>query len=115
MSWLKNTGQKVEKCYKTNGKEYTHKTPIVNFLNLIFNSLSTLLDVREEWEKDRWDVRILYKKYLIDYNQSYQGYHIDFSKIKNEHIKRETKKYFKQRLRINPRILDSISLNLTLS
>lgn len=79
MSWLKNTGQKVEKCYKTNGKEYTHKTPIVNFLNLIFNSLSTLLDVREEWEKDRWDVRILYKKYLIDYNQSYQGYHIDFS------------------------------------
>ena len=53
-----------------------------------------LTDDREEWKKDKWDVRILHDKYGVDYNKSKSSYYLDFSKT-DEKIREEVKKYFK--------------------
>ncbi|MGX1984151.1 hypothetical protein EDD69_1301 [Thermolongibacillus altinsuensis] len=76
----------------------TNKTPVANFLRVIYSYLFQLTDTREEWEKDRWDVRILHKKYGIEYNKSLANYYIDFTKIEQINIREQVKKYLKQRL-----------------
>lgn len=58
------------------------KTPIANFLESTISSINTLTDEREEWEKDKWDVRNL-KPYGINYNKSTPAYYLDFNKICN--------------------------------
>ncbi|MED3907533.1 tyrosine-type recombinase/integrase, partial [Geobacillus thermodenitrificans] len=78
--------------------EYTSKTSIANFLHVIYSYLFQLTDTREEWEKDRWDVRILHQKYGIEYNKSENFYYIDFKKIEQRAIREQVKKYIKQRL-----------------
>ncbi|MFC3882395.1 hypothetical protein ACFOU2_02180 [Bacillus songklensis] len=78
--------------------QYTHKTKIANFLRVILSTLVELVDIREEWEKDRWDVRLLSKSYGIHFNHSDTHYYIDFSGIKNIKIRIEVKEYLKQRL-----------------
>ncbi|EFI68436.1 transposition regulatory protein TnpB [Lysinibacillus fusiformis ZC1] len=80
------------------GTSVSHvKTSIASFLRNVYNALFGFTDNRDEWEKDRWDVRILHDKYGIDYNKSKSAYYIDFSKIDNS-IREQVKKYVKQRL-----------------
>ncbi|MFD6510384.1 tyrosine-type recombinase/integrase [Bacillus sp. NPDC060175] len=67
-------------------------------MRIIYNYLSKEADTREEWEKDRWDVRVLNKKYGIDYNRSAALYYLDFTGIQNTIFKQELKKYIKGRL-----------------
>lgn len=80
------------------GTSVSHvKTSIASFLRNVYNALFGFKDNRDEWEKDRWDVRILHDKYGINYNKSKSAYYIDFSKIDNS-IREQVKKYVKQRL-----------------
>lgn len=99
MFWLSENGVKIQstKQHHVYG-EYTNKTPIANFLRTIHSYLFHLTDTREEWEKDRWDVRVLHEKYGINYNKSKTNYYIDFEKIEQIHVREQVKKYMKQRL-----------------
>ena len=73
-----------------------YKTRVANFFRYVYENLYNLTDTREEWEKDRWDVRVLNDKYGRDYNTSTQ-YYIDFSN-KNTIFRQYLKKYIKTRL-----------------
>ena len=97
IDWLNQQGVRTIGIEKKVDKEYTCKTSTANFLNNIYTTLFTLTDEREEWEKDRWDVRNL-EQYGITYNKSKYNYYIDFTKIKNDTIRAEVKRYVKQRL-----------------
>ena len=104
IDWLDSNNIKtVEKntlASKIYGKNCFMKTPSANFLENIVNMFNQLIDEREEWEKDKWDVRNL-EQYGITYNHSSSQYYIDFSKINNLKIRKEVKKYIKQRLIAN--------------
>ncbi|WP_309298063.1 hypothetical protein [Cytobacillus sp. NCCP-133] len=71
---------------------------MANFLRNIHSTFFDLIDTREEWEKDRWDVRVLYDKCGIEYNKSTTDYYINFTKIQQIGIREQVKKYMKQRL-----------------
>lgn len=77
---------------------YIHKAPIANFLRFIHSIFFVLTDTREEWEKDRWDVRMLHDKYGINYNKTNPDYYLDFTKIEQVEMRQHIKRYFKQRL-----------------
>lgn len=96
--WLNEQGIKTHRThkYKIRGI-HTCKNNVAIYLRTIYTSFLRLTDNREEWEKDKWDVRILYDKYGINYNKSKSSYYLDFSKT-DEKIREEVKKYFKQRL-----------------
>ncbi len=104
IDWLDNlnvaTTQKYGNYSKLSGNDYYNKTHTANYLEFIINNLNTLTDEREEWEKDKWDVRNL-EQYGITYNKSVTQYFIDFNKINNLRIREEVKKYIKQRLIAN--------------
>lgn len=104
INWLHSNNIKVKsvdnKFSELYGKAYIVKTPYVNYLNNIVNSLKNLLDDREEWEKDRWNVRNL-EQYGINYNKTDMKHIIDFNKINNIKIRKEVKKYIKQKLIAN--------------
>ncbi|MFC0477316.1 tyrosine-type recombinase/integrase [Robertmurraya beringensis] len=89
--WLNENG------INTLMKDGVYKSLVARFLRNIYTLLFQYTDKREEWEKDRWDVRILHDKYGIDYNKSRTHYFIDFSKI-NAKVREQVKKYVKQRL-----------------
>ncbi|MGE8005235.1 tyrosine-type recombinase/integrase [Lysinibacillus sp. NPDC093216] len=95
--WLNEQG--VKTCYIQNKelKNVTIKTSTASVLRTIYNFLFQYTDNREEWEKDRWDVRVLYNKYGIYYNKSDTHYYINFSNI-DKSIREQVKKYVKQRL-----------------
>lgn len=97
--WLENHGLPTQqkKLVVTYGV-YTHKTSLAVFLRTIYSNLFTMTDSREEWEKDRWDVRVLHNNYGIPYNKSRAGYFIDFNKFEQVNIRQSIKKYIKQRL-----------------
>lgn len=102
IDWLENKGTKTFRINKEKslGKDYTNKTSIAYLLNQIYQELVSHTDIREEWEKDVWDVRNL-EKYGLVYNKSTNHYIIDFSQIKNENIKSSVKRYFKEKLLSN--------------
>ncbi|UPW84008.1 tyrosine-type recombinase/integrase [Lysinibacillus sp. Ag94] len=75
-----------------------NKSASARFLRSIYNYLSEQTDTREELEKDRWDVRILNKKYGIKSNPSKNDYYINFEKVQNEEFRKHSKKYIKNRL-----------------
>ena len=97
IDWLSANGIKTFETRNRLGKYYKNKTRIANFLEFIMNTFDTLIDEREEWEKDKWDVRNL-AQYGITYNKSITQYFIDFNKINNLRIREDVKKYIKQRL-----------------
>ncbi|MFB5252493.1 tyrosine-type recombinase/integrase [Bacillus mycoides] len=100
--WLGEQGIETQKIVRTiTYGEYTNKTGTANFLRLIHSKLFTLTDTREEWVKDRWDVRILHDTYGISYNKCTTMYYIDFTKIKEGNMRKQIKKYIKQRLLSN--------------
>lgn len=78
--------------------EYKTKAPQAAFLRKMYEKLYYLTDTREEWEKDKWDARVLNKKYGISYNTSDTHYYIDFTTIHNDVFKQHVKKYIKTRL-----------------
>lgn len=95
--WLNEKGIKTHFTQKKVLNNVTSKTPVVFFLRTIYTALFQFTDKREEWEKDKWDIRNLHDKYGIDYNKSIDFYKLDFSKI-DEMVREQVKKYFKQRL-----------------
>ncbi|PEN31708.1 transposase [Bacillus toyonensis] len=70
-------------------------TAEAKFLKIIHSLIFQLADSRDEWEKDRWDVRVLNQMYGIEFSQSVHKYYINFFKIENTHLRGEIKKYFK--------------------
>ncbi|WP_167383765.1 hypothetical protein [Paenibacillus kribbensis] len=100
LHWLNDQGNKI-KFYRQvlqYGAEYTHNNHLANFLRYIHSNLYQLTDNREEWEKDRWDVRILHERYGIYYNKSSTNYLLDFTNIKQVNMDQHIKKYIKHRL-----------------
>ena len=86
----------------TNSKNVV-ETVLVNhvletFCETIYSKLFPLTDTREEWEKDRWDVRVLHDKYGMITTKVYTNYYIDFTKIEQGNMREQVKKYIKQRL-----------------
>ena len=78
--------------------EYKVKTALASFLQSMYKKLLYMTDTRDEWEKDRWDVRVLNKKYGISYITSSTEYYLDFTTIHNDDFKQYFKKYIKTRL-----------------
>lgn len=104
IDWLRNnniqTMQNSITFSKLRQKQYKVKNSISNFLLNIINSFNNLTDNREEWMKDKWDVRKLVE-YGIDYNKSETSYYLNFNKINNVKLREVFKKYIKQKLIIN--------------
>ncbi|WP_404900617.1 tyrosine-type recombinase/integrase [Priestia filamentosa] len=97
--WLNNKGIKTIITLKNiKYGEYQNKTLAANFFRSMYEKLFNLADTREEWEKDRWDVRVLNANYGIKYNTSTSLYFVDFSSIKNHVFRQIFKKYIKSRL-----------------
>ncbi|MDA1584145.1 tyrosine-type recombinase/integrase [Bacillus cereus group sp. TH230-1LC] len=94
--WLDNKGLKTTSSKKN--RDYKTKTQQATFLRRMYEKLYYLTDTREEWEKDKWDARVLNKKYGISYNTSDSHYYIDFTTIHNDVFKQHLKKYIKTRL-----------------
>jgi hypothetical protein len=92
------------------GRDSFTKTDTVKFLEKIYIGLINLTDEREEWEKDRWDIRNL-EKYGIAYNTSSQLHYINFEKINNINIREALKKYIKKKLISNNKFSWSSALN----
>lgn len=82
---------------KIYGKDFYYKSPIANFLETTIKYFYKLTDEREEWKKDKWDVRNL-EQYGITYTKSSTHHYLNFEKINNIKIREEVKKYIKQRL-----------------
>ncbi|MCA1202185.1 tyrosine-type recombinase/integrase [Priestia flexa] len=93
--WLDNNGFRIKTITKGG---YEAGTPITSYFRTIYESLFTLTDKREEWEKDRWDFRVLKADYGIRFNVSKTNYWINFSAIENEVFKKFAKTYVKTRL-----------------
>ncbi|MCG1741929.1 transposase, partial [Staphylococcus epidermidis] len=55
------------------------------------------IDKREEWEKDKWDIRNL-EKYGLSYNKTLTGNYLNFEKIESIKMRESAKKYLKKRL-----------------
>ncbi|MVX67347.1 tyrosine-type recombinase/integrase [Clostridium chromiireducens] len=100
IDWLNTKNIKTILTRKYLGKEYKVKTNFANFLEIIYKFLFNLIDERDEWEKDIWDVRNL-DKYGLTYNKTRKDYYINFSKINNNIFRKEVIRYFKQRLIAN--------------
>ncbi|CGG58728.1 phage integrase family site specific recombinase [Streptococcus pneumoniae] len=97
--WLEQQGIPITKTSKTIMFDgYTHKSPAATYFRIIYSNFLVLADSRDEWEKDRWDVRILHTKYGLYYSKSLTAHYLDFTKIEPLKIRESTKKYIKQRL-----------------
>jgi integrase len=96
--WLNEKGVTTHYPERKIIKTYETKTLSGGFLRVIHSYLIQLTDSRDEWDKDRWDVRVLHNKYGYNYNQSDSHYYIDFAKIEHLGIRNQIKKYFKHRI-----------------
>lgn len=96
--WLSEKGIKTKRTKKSGSEVQNLKTSIATSLPSIYTKLFQLTDYREEWEKERWDVRNLHSKYGIEYNLSVASYFIDFTKIQHSIFQEQVKRYIKQRL-----------------
>lgn len=114
IDWLKSKNIKISipnnylmKFYE---KEFSSKTNIANFLQNVIDWLNELTDEREEWEKDKWDVRKL-EVYGISYNKVTSHYFANFNRVNNLKIREEFKRYIKQRLLSNNKFSWGTALN----
>ncbi|MGK0533316.1 tyrosine-type recombinase/integrase [Bacillus sp. 'calajunan'] len=96
--WLSNKKLVTTQIIGKTDGAYEGKSSIAAFLRTIYDYLSKQTDIREEWEKDRWDVRVLNEKFGIEYNRSRTDYFINFNSIQNIEFKRYFKKYIKGRM-----------------
>ena len=56
-----------------------------------------MVDDREEWDKDIWDIRNL-EMYGLTYNKTLTGNYLNFKSIGSFNIRNSVKRYLKQRL-----------------
>ncbi|OXS80054.1 tyrosine-type recombinase/integrase [Domibacillus enclensis] len=96
VAWLSKKGYKTKKMGSYFYKEYVCQSPIAAFFRLVHKNLFLLTDFRPEWEKDRWDIRILHAQYGVNYNKSAAAYYLDFSGIKASPFRELVKHYVKQ-------------------
>ena len=96
--YLNDKGIKTISTQKTIRGEYSCKTAVANILRNMYDKYFDLMDTREEWEKDSWDVRILNQKYGIEFNESQTKSYINFNNISNHIFKNIVKQYCQQRL-----------------
>lgn len=97
--WLNNKGvNTIQTDNNLKFADYEGKTNIANFLRKMYENLFNLIDTREEWEKDKWDIRVINEKYGISYNPSNSHFYLDFSKVQNVEFKYYLKEYIKTRL-----------------
>lgn len=89
-----NIGHLIE--IKDKNKKTLNTT--ANFMKIILEYFLKKIDDRDEWDKDKWDIRILSKQYNITYSKTNGSFYIDFTKIKNDTIRKSVKKYIKDRL-----------------
>ena len=94
--WLSKSDLKTKKRDSSFYGEYIVQTPIARFLRLIYANLFRLTDSRIEWEKDRWDVRVLHSNFGINYNKSTSAYNLDFSGIESFYIRELVKRHVKR-------------------
>lgn len=95
--WLEKQGIPTRKAIQNvKYDRYIHKTGIAIFFRTVYSNLFTFTDTREEWEKDRWDVRVLHEKYGISYNKSRSHFYLNFTNIPGIKMRKEIKRYFKQ-------------------
>ncbi|QNU30671.1 tyrosine-type recombinase/integrase [Geobacillus sp. 47C-IIb] len=109
--WLTEQRIKTQKIKKHYYGERTVKSQTATILRVLQTKLFELTDNREEWEKDRWDVRVLHDKYGIEYNKSKSDHYIDFTKFENMNIRQQVKQYIKQRLLSKNRFAWSSAIN----
>ena len=104
IDWLENENIKLKRknstLSKLRNKNYIINTNIVNFLVNIINLFNDLNDEREEWLKDKWDIRKL-EAYGINYNKTDSNHYLNFNKINNLKLREIFKKYIKQKLIAN--------------
>ncbi|MES5938937.1 MULTISPECIES: tyrosine-type recombinase/integrase [unclassified Bacillus cereus group] len=113
--WLNEKGINTKKIRKRIiYKDTVGKSSVAIHLRTVYTFLFQYTDKREEWEKDRWDVRVLHDKYGIDYNKSNVSYYLDFSKI-DEKVREQVKKYCKQRLISKNKFSWSTALNYVIN
>lgn len=87
----------IERYTFNRNKIYIFNTPKALLISHCCKYLSKIFDYRDEWEKDKWDVRNL-KEYGITYPESRNSHYVDFSNIKNINLRKEIKIYIKRRL-----------------
>lgn len=101
IDWLVKKDIKTTTINKYIAESVRKESEILNstgkFFNHMLNEFNTLTDTRDEWEKDRWNVKNL-GKYGIGFNQSDSSHCIDFTKINNLAIRDSCKQYFKNKL-----------------
>lgn len=56
----------------------------------MYINLIKFIDKREEWEKDKWDIRNL-EKYGLSYNKTLTGNSLNFEKIDSIKMREATK------------------------
>ncbi|EJS45154.1 tyrosine-type recombinase/integrase [Bacillus mycoides] len=97
--WLNDKGiETIQISKNLKYGECEHKNEIANFFRLMHENLFNLTDTREEWEKDRWDVRVLNAKYGVTYTLSITHYYLNFKNVENMVFRKYLKKYIKTRL-----------------
>ncbi|SDX73427.1 MULTISPECIES: tyrosine-type recombinase/integrase [Bacillaceae] len=96
--WLNRKGIKTRYITTLRGEEINAKTLPAKSIRMIYNPLLRLTDTRDEWEKDRWDIRELNKRYDFGFNVSSTSYYIDFLGIENNSFRKVFKEYIKGRL-----------------
>ncbi|RIX83986.1 transposase, partial [Staphylococcus aureus] len=77
--------------------DYEYKSGLASFLKNMYINLIKFIDKREEWEKDKWDIRNL-EKYGLSYNKTLTGNYLNFEKIESIKMRESAKKYLKKRL-----------------
>ncbi|MCT2534654.1 tyrosine-type recombinase/integrase [Aquibacillus koreensis] len=111
IDWLQKKGLKTKRLKRRQPphNDVVFHTSVASIMRVVYSELAKFAKLeqpkprripkqREEWKKDRWDVRNLYKVYGIEYNKTISEYTIDFSRIEIPRIRNEVKNYFKQRL-----------------
>lgn len=98
--WLNQKGFTTSRTSSmaNRNKTITVRSTISNFLKRLFNDYQKFIDTRNEWEKDKWSVKVLHQQYGVKYNKSKTAAYLDFSCIKEASFREEVKKYFKQKL-----------------
>ncbi len=99
IDWLEKRNINTTRVLKsrTTNEPYSIKTDTAKFLKNMYNWIYLYTDEREEWTKDKWDVRAL-NKYGITFIKSMSNYYIDFTCINNVSFRKIVKEYFKKRL-----------------
>lgn len=108
-TWLVAEGYSLTREVKTRGKVETviSKSQESSFLENIIELLEDYLDGREEWDKDKWDIRKLDKFGIKRNKASARSHYLNFAKINNYHFREISKEYIKQRLVANNRFSTS--------